>query len=913
MKTQELNDALYFIKADEIFKRHVNDGFSEVLKIRLARADGTIDETSVPVKRVAPEDIDDIVINPFTGEKYTAEDVPNSWKLFKPVGGWKVGNRVAKYIGVEQPELRRLYHSDVLGYNPGGPRAYDNVNYFIKQEQTVTLLSGKEVPSTPRTILGTFSRSEAEFVAKELTEIMKAAFELAPGIRRAKTVSDAFDLLETIADDLDEIVLLNNTFNTNLETGKDFVKFLRDQGLDPRQPFGVAHKDEMLATLRDDGELWFPFTGKGKGTYGDIFSMYLNPPRNAPRRATPLVGIDNEQLQTISPLDTIQSDFLRLMFAEAYAAFEFQAVNGWLKGAERFIKNRKDLIGLNPREAMNAADFGPNPSKEALDFIAARNGINRILRTKTNYELKWNAFVDRVAEWVYEKGHKKAAIEIMKRSKKPVEFLRGWAFDARLGLGAIDQLIIQSAQVANIFIIVSPMDKLRFLKIAATHLPIRLALEATSEETVRAIARRSRLFTGMDEEEFMNFYRWVKDSGRLNVGGEVAEISETVNPTLVTGLGTRLRYGLRFFFNEGEKFPRTVAIRVAWDEYKKKFPKGDPFSEHGINWIMTRQDALTAAMTGVSAAPWQRNMLSIPFQFMTYITRMMESIFTDRLLTKKERLRLFFYQFGLWGLSGYGANYAFDKWIIENNIEMNRADYALLKYGVLDAIITTVFGTQTAFASRLAPGAGIIDFIRNWNDSNFVEIVGGPAFSLMRDVGLVTTQTLMDALSGNMSMNEANLRKLFRQISSANRMYQSWMIYKYGDYYSRNDDLVVSGLTKTDAIFNLLGARIQDVEFTYGRIDVMKNQNEHLKETSKRIAEIMKEMTRALENDDFEKANDLAEMIGMYTAPLAPWELERVLKGLDPVFIPLMDRLIKAEYKRAQGKIKEALEQEGEQ
>lgn len=914
-ETQKLNDAIYFLKANNVLKRLVDKGFDKTVDFTKARADGTIDKFSMPVKAVGKDEIDDRVLNPITGQSWNAEDLPDTQQAFLVQGGYRndVDGRVAKYLAFDSSDVsltRNLQLSDVMGYNPGGPRLYQYLNHYLKQASEFTLMSGKVVSGRAKTFMGTATRQEAEIAVREINEVLAKARETLPGLNDLP-LSEALSAVRGLDEGFDEIILSNNSWNTSIETAEDFADFFARHGLDPRKNVGAAAKDDIVAIGDDAGNLSFPEEGMSEE---DMFTLSVNSPRNGPRLDKPLLGFGGVQAETVSPLDTIQSDFLRVMHDRAFQAYSFQAVNGWLKGAKSFIKNYDEVSGMSPLRAMNAADVS-DVSKEGRAYIDARTAINRVLGTEqTRFEKIWEGKMNRLAEWVYDKGKKKTALTIMRNSKNPIEYLRGWSFDARLGLLAPDQLIVQSSQATNILAIMGATRAPEWLQATATHLPVRLAQAAINrhgfkdaESILREIGRRTSAATGLSEDEFVDFARWVNDSGRLEVGSEVAELSMN-DMVLARGTFGKLRQASRLFFNEGEKFPRSVALRVAWNEYRKKYPKASLYSDHAYNTITLRQDALTAAMTRASAAPWQKGVLSIPFQFLSYITRMMESLFTDRLLSKAERARLFAAQAVFWGTAGLGGGKMLDAYILEGDIEMDEDTYTLLRYGVIDSIIQAMTGSESVIGGRLAPAEGISQLIDNWSDNNFVEIVGGPSATLVKDVGEDIWTGMIGALTGNASMAEVDLTATLRNISSFNRMYQAWFIHQLGTYFSRNNDPIVDGLTNADAFLQVLGFTPEEALRTYSATDFMKSQDELVSQHINRVRDIVQEITEAVKAEEFEKVKALEDKLGIFISITPMWAQDRLKRVLAPQIGTMADNIWSRVVERGHHLVKENTE-----
>ncbi|MEK0325618.1 MAG: hypothetical protein QQN63_07925, partial [Nitrosopumilus sp.] len=899
---QELNDALYFFKADVEYKRVVDAG-SETLEFSLARANGDVDEWTLIVNRVERDSLPDdlVVFNTVSGLEMPVSELSRRESIFlvKNPNGYRVGERTARYVTSESPSLRRVFHSDVFGYNAGGPRGYDGqYSHIVKQRTLHTDLNGVESVGRDRALMLVKSDKQGRAAAEEINRIFDAFREAVPNLRNL-SLSNAINAIKALrtTPHLEEVIRLNTRWRTDIEDIDDLVAFMLKNELDPRINVGVAAKGEVMAVLDDSGK---PIFGARAGeTYDELVSASLNQPRNSPRRNIPLPEFGGETAETISPLDLIQSDFMKVTHARAFQSFVFRSVNGWLDGARDFItpKGKAAMVGLDPVGAMKAADFGLRPNAEGRSFMAARDAILRTLNNKTELEIKWNGMIDNFGEYLFDKDWKRLSkiLRNSKLAKTPIEFLRAMTFDARLGLLDPAQLIIQASQSFNILAVLGPLRGGESLQSMASHLPLRLAMRTDDPAILKEIGRRAGPFIGMDADEFVSWATWVKDSSRLSVGEEVIEIAGQ-NTTLARSFGRKVRVGTRFFFNEGEKVPRSSALHVAWKEYREKFPKGDPFSDHGKRTIIARQDSLTAGMVSSNRAAWQRGPMSLPLQFMSYSSRMIESIFTDRLLSRAERKRLVTAQFIFWGAAGTGFSAVLDGYLLEAGIEMDTTQFTLLKYGALDASLQWATGTQAIFGDRLAMAEGFSDLMGNITQGNFLEAAGGPGGQLVTDIGLQLMEGFGNIANGRTSMLKVDIIKLVRNFTGPNKFYNAWAMWTLGDYLSRNGDVIVSGVSKTDTFLHVFGGQIGDANLAYDRIEVMQDQDATLREHGNVIRKMMRVMQDKTEAGDFQGALAAQDQISAMFAMIEPWKADKLrfslLTQLDSLAETVMQRAV---------------------
>ena len=162
---------------------------------------------------------------------------------------------------------------------------------------------------------------------------------------------------------------------------------------------------------------------------------------------------------------------------------------------------------------------------------------------------------------------------------------------------------------------------------------------------------------------------------------------------------------------------------------------------------------------------------------------------------------------------------------------------------------------------------------------------------------------MVDVANGNTTMLAGDVKKLLRNFTGPNKLYNAWVIYTTGDYLSRNETVIVKGLNKTDALFYLMGAPLQEVSLTYSRLQVMQNQDETLKEHGKRIAEIARRMRIKVQEGDLEGAAALSKQMAVAVAIMEPWQQEKAKFFWVPDATPLMEDMLNKAIKRGQANI----------
>lgn len=884
-QVMELNNTTYYLTADRLFKDAVNRG-ERILRF------GNTDYRVIKTEGLTE---DDLVFDLATGRARPATEVKGT--KYAVNGGYKADDG-ATYRFVtgddKASRTRRIYHTDVLPYNAGGPRLYENVKAYVKQDSSVSYADIGVKPGRPKTFMGTFTEGEARAAAKQLNNIIRKLKDSPILKNYVKNPSYFRQLVETnkatLAPDIDSVIAKNNTWNPEIEDLDDLLKFFDEFNLNLSDDVGVAMDGERLMKADENDIYGFASGGFGGGdeSYGTAFVHTLN---GRSRRSRPLIGYGNNAPTTVGPTDGIQRSFTRAINLDAENSYTFNAVNGWLKGAERLIQNQDELLGMRPLEALRNAKL--SKSKESRAFEQERRVIERRLSHKSDFQVAWENVVDDVAEYVYGKN-KAAGIDMRDRFRgDPVAALRSWAFDLKLGLFAFPQLFVQSSQALNVAAIAGSFTPL------VAYAPVRIAL--ANPATAKLIGKRVESLLGLEKGQFEDMVKFIRDSGRDVIDPTVAE--EAGDFELGLGMVNKVRSAGRVFFKEGEKSIRIAAAVAAYKEMRKVRKGLTGFSQKEINVMTNRMDILSASMTRSSSAAFQRDsLLSIPTQFLSYSMRMMEQLFFDagkrRILSTAERARLASAQLVFWGLSGYGLGGYFGSLVDNGDVEVSPEMYTAIRYGLLDSIFSSISDSETAAATRLAFGEGVYDIVKSIGEESFVEVAFGPVGGITSDIVGRAFKMVGDVANGRFSMIGTDIEKMIRNVSSANTVVNSYLIATTGEYYSRNNGtLIADGLTNSDALFNFIGSPLQEIEGYYNINNMRYSEQRMVRTLGKRIQEMSRIAFDKYAEGDIQGyesiMEDIAALIGTRDAHIQP-KLDRYVK---PEMISGLERVINKELK----------------
>jgi hypothetical protein len=862
----DISDTEYFINADAILKDAVNN--NEVM----LQLDGVFyrsKQTNLPN--------DELVW--FDGRVVDVESLPEDISIFQIKGDayQPGGGAPTRFVAVSKPTTRRMFHTDVMGYKPGGHRRYkDRLGFYIKQEGETKLITGKTVKRLT-TFMGTRNKKEAHQVVEEFNNIIDA-IESGIGGRA-----------------LDDVIKANNAWNTSIEDIADFNSFLDDMNLDHAR-VDLAADGEML-----DGTL----SWAGETDVGQVFRNGWN---NKARGSQPLIGFGGEELATLDPANMIQRSFASALNRHADQNYYFRAVNGWLKAAEesKAISNMDEIAGMSPKQKMYNAKIKTS-NKHAVAFENERNTIKFALSnpTTTAGAEKW--IMDLASDYAYEKGAKGISRTIDEGN--PVGWMRGLAFNTKLGLFAPDQIYVQAAQLINSTGIASAnLGAVGAMRGSLGGVPLRIALiENIPDGALQRIAKVQAGFTGLSAEDFLTLRNWMKETGRDIVDRTVIEDNNT-NMVGTTAVGRTLAYG-RIPFNTGEGIARAgAAVLNALERVKEYGSLGDIMTDEAIRSMIRRQDILSASMTTASAANWQRSAMAIPLQFMTYNVRMMEQLFTNRVLSGAERRRLAMTHLAVFGAAAVPtAGWLADKWEWNGGVpDDSEGIFNLLRYGALDGILTEMFDNETALSGRLGVGDGLTDFVSGFFTDQVWETLGGPSVGIGMDILSAFGSFTKNLGTGNVNLLEADVNRLARNVTSYNRAYQAWVAQRYNRVTSRSSDATLYRADGTDAMLLAMGIPLREADRLWTAYNFSKADDAHFDTHVNNLVRMSRIAGNAMKDGDLDGYAETMDDIGYFLDLLTPPEKRKALQRLNKDGV-LSDSMIRTLGQKGKGDVAKRL------
>jgi hypothetical protein len=915
---QQYLDAQLYINANEVYR-------NAVAQNARAMVDG---ETTYIVRPVGREEIEgsgQIIYDTRQQRLISVDELGVNDRIYENIGSTDLPAEALYVRGVDS-DIRAIRHTDFFFRNAGGHRGYvvNAMQFLVKQRQIARYAGGIEREGNPVTLLGARTSEEAKDAAESINSIIDTIQEVIPvNGRSAKEYVDALEAYRSNRR-IDDAIAASNRWNLDIENLEDLVRFSRDRGLDLRTRFDVVPEGQRLDEIAGSS-IYRP----KDGTASDLVRMQIT---TSGRASMPLPSYGGGHVPMRSTEEVLQGSYASSVAYVSEAAYKMRAGYGLIKAAEE------------------AGVFKPAYYQEGINKLPVRSQIARIVREglidtsgaagatdnigrrlmldakRLDFRLSnvspatrvWRSVTRTLGNYLYRKGWKGLADKADRWSTDPVSFLRGWAFDAYLGMFNPSQLLMQSVQVVNIVGIAG----LRGIQGGAM-VPVMRALMANGNPNViNRVGRLLKPVTGLEPEQFADMLDLFRRSGRDITDMNLAELTATEDAASAVGVVSNnafmraagqvvrsTREGGRIFFKEGDLIARLTAFNASYLEAVAKYgPRSAANDADFVRFIDWRQQVLTQGMTAASRQAYEQ----LPFmQFMTYQLRINEALFagtfssSKAVLTRNEKLRLAATHLAMFGMMSSTGTGLLSQWYLaRNETELDPDLVRAFHRGALDAALSYFTESETAASSRFSSSMGLYNLMQGLQNDGFA-FFGGPGI----EFGVNATRTMLDVVqegaraiaTGETAGFEAELTDLVRLTSSGNYSYNAYTAMRFGTYHTRRGQRITNDLDpglSSDAIFTAFGIPLEEVAAVYEFMGQDNFKNAWLRNYANSITETHRRAQDAVRENDTEAAEQFYRALASMYAVLEPWERERVDRMVDNSARTLDDRLMLQMYRQ---------------
>lgn len=744
-------------------------------------------------------------------------------------------------------------HPEQLGYVEGGSRE-NRSKWFVKQANKGTFKDGTTYWMNPHTHVAARTGKEARQWAEAMEE-SRLAYN---------------------STELDELAKRRIIDRSPVESYDKFDQLVKSGSINKDMPFEALFDRQQptaMSHIGDKDVRWVDTSQSAEEAYHITKGrMYYS------KKGEHLTDPSGDYAEILDPFTTLHNAISNAQQTSAFADYNRQVMDEWSRFATsngyidpRSIGNNVDPYNVFFNGKLNDDLLRQNPTLyNQLEMT--RNTHKRLLNLRTNEQSMTYTMSRRLADWAEGRGawgDKLSAWALDRSSSNPINAVRGMVFDAHLGWFDPGQLLIQSTTAFQAM----TANPIYGARTAAMTLPLSHVLMNRSENLLDFYAKALSPIHGLATDDWKDMVRSLRNSGWMNVGGEMVQLDQYTNriggSMLHKGFNN-LRVGGRYFFNMAEKFNRVTAYQMAWQLQRAKFPEMAARSSEFIERVNKSADDLSMNMTTSSGAYWQKGALSIPSQFLAYQTRVLENILPKAVggttrFSAAQKTRMALGQLLMYGSAGIpGAtellNFAGDEYSKANGKPLDPDTWRNLSKGFFDSALFGVSGgdLDTDFARRAGQGAAWTDFYRKITDGSMnsvLQVAGGASGAFIGNMSEVAKRLYTYMRAEQVSNLDTQTWALMagdltQQISSLSRAQKAYWIWKTGLIKDPKTGEAVAPATNLEGVAEALGVQTNDETMRWDLIRNAKDRNDTIREMSSLIALNRRNAQQAWEDGD---------------------------------------------------------------
>lgn len=767
-----------------------------------------------------------------------------------------------------------------LPYRAGGHRIYED-KYFVKQAYKTVLDNGDTAWKNPNTyIAGT--RAEVQ----EWADVMNAA--------RRQFALDEGDLAK-----IDDIF----DGRPGYPTAEQFVAGMADGTYSKDFDFVGLFDRELPAEYDNVGREWMSEEAED-GTTSFLRTngrLYYSQKGN-----TALVDFKGAQAPVLDAYDSVNRAFLNIANLTSFSDYKTTSVNRWANTFGKYIDKNSVPQNATAMQKFLDGKLTKGASRDRVVDAAEdqRQIILRNLGWKTQADMRFEEVSRSFSEFLMGTDPNSLRHSVSRKmvnwvaDKNPLQSLRGFAFDLKLGLLNPVQLFLQ----AGTYMAILAIDPAGATKAVGTNGLLRAFL--VRDDVLKPMIKHGMWkLGGFDSaDDFEAFMKVSKASGFLTIN-EGHSLVNAMGPNSGLSLSDnpvqKAREMSRFFFNEGELINRMTAMRSAWDHTKRAF--GDNLdnarTEDFLNKFTGRSETLAFSMSRSSQAWWQQGPASIPTQFFSYQARMMEMMFGGQ-LTRGERARLIATQFFLYGAAGIPLAPVLSDMMAAKSGENPKLHTVggWMDRGAIDNLVNAFGGPDVMIGERFGTGGWIGDTIgelmgySKYGEQNTLDVLGGASWAVASDVfnDFKPYLTYAMAESGGQTgrvPTERDFKNLAMNISSVSNVLKFMMIRNHGQYISTSGNISVDEVPSEAAWFVLLtGSKPGEMDDLAAHMSYLKDRDKVVQEAARVIEQYRSEVFSRPEDHE-----EIANEINIFVRHLDPSIRQSVLAKARPPSRSMLD------------------------
>lgn len=780
----------------------------------------------------------------------------HSEEAIKLHDGTEINNFLVKKTDLEVNPIRQ----NILEYTEGGHRLYAQKN-FVKQARTFRQPDAPEsgdILKSPNVFRTAATHQEASLWAETMNRARMAVLENNADARY-----------------LDTEIFKGQ--HLDFPTGEEFLAGVKSGDYSLDHPFEALFDRELPSIYSKTPEgARFADDVEGAAGFGGYYRttgrLYYS------HKGDHLRAVDGELSPTLDAFQSQSNALYNISRMSTFADYKTSAIHRWVNTYRQHLNFRN---GADPTEIFNSSTISPVLDKSMANQIEGqRNAIQRVLNFRSDFDMHYENMLRGMHQWIagtednaLRRAVSKAPLYLMDRN--PVNYLRGWAFDLKLGLFNIGQFAIQTSTMFSAMALSPRLGARGFL----SYMPVQMYQNAirlgTHENVLDLMVKRGmpKLTGFSSDKDFKDFIRFASDSGFLDFGNTHALVNNS-GPASTFAIMNKVEAGRemgRFFFYQAEVANRIVALRIAYGEAMERFAGQGLKNREFEEFVRGRAENYAFNMSETSRSAWQKGLLSVPTQFWAYNIRMAEAL-VGKNFTNAQKLRLMLMQMGVAGTAGIPMLGWITDWANEetghaprfraterdprpapDSLEQAKATF---QRGLLDAGIYYFTGADVQWGAKWGTGDFFHQTVKDilgigqYGPKSFADMTGGATYSIWGEAigsGIEVAKYWASHESGgnDVNLSRFEMENLFRQVSTVNNVYfKAWFAHNYGIYQSMKGRTLVSDLPPATAPFVALGFAPGELRDREAIMAWRENKEETIKSSADFINRLWEESLR---------------------------------------------------------------------
>jgi hypothetical protein len=616
------------------------------------------------------------------------------------------------------------------------------------------------------------------------------------------------------------------------------------------------------------------------------------------KRGEHIPNIHGETTNIADPLDAMAAELSNTAYIASHTEFFDVSIQRWFETAKPLLSSEMQKMTADKAFAayMAKGKYVGQNSEEIFIYNTA-NQIAEAMKVNDKESRVMLGVMRSLTEWAEDLpgGTKLETVGAWMRQADVVSWSKAFSFYSYFGFNGV-QFFVQGMNAMNAAI----LHPVHGLKAAKAYAFLRAARTSDNPKVWKFIAKVNKWTSlGFGSED--DFLRLVKAVDRVGIVQNLETSSlygmQLGKHSLTKGWFGTVKSAAAFPFKEGEEAARLVSFDIARREWIDSNPGKIWDTDEALREIMARQDVLTGTMTNANATWWQKDIYSIPMQFLAFPIKFTLNIANGvagkgRTFTRKEALTLIAGNFFVFGSAGL-LNTNIGQSVFGDALkDMTQEEKLFLSQGILALSLNAVGHAfdediKLAVGDRFNPLTFIPDLVKtiaNLQEVGLLETLGGAAGGAVNRFGKGLGQIIdLYTINPDLSPERAGaaVKALLQTTSVGNNYFTAERAQNLHNQLANGKYRATDGEIFFKKYLGIDPATSIDYRSTMeSNIDYTKR----MKQEAKRLTDLRIKAAAALNQGDFNTYlvyKDQADVIKSSMRMKDQQEVERQVKTLD--------------------------------